>query len=63
MVPVNAIDDAASLLGTGIPDPNGFITFRTGARTRAVLATAPGVVHCFASEAPQVVAKLPPAAE
>lgn len=53
-----AIDEAAWLLGVREPTVASFIHFRTGARTRAVLATAPGVVHRFVDRAPQVVVKL-----
>lgn len=55
---VQAIDEAARLLGVRQPTAASFVHFRTGARTRAVLATAPGVVHRFAQSAEQVVAKL-----
>jgi hypothetical protein len=58
MASVDAIGDAARLLSVVPPDLGNFVPFRTGARTRAVLATAPRVVHRFADEAPQVVAKL-----
>lgn len=52
------IDEVARLLGLREPTVASFIHFRTGARTRAVLATAPGVAHRFADRAPQVVVKL-----
>jgi hypothetical protein len=53
-----AIDEAGRLLGVREPTAASFIHFRNGARTRAVLATAPGIAHRFVDRAPQVVAKL-----
>ena len=58
MASVDAVGDAARLLSVVPPDVGSFIPFRTGARTRAVLATAAGVGHRFVDKAPQVVAKL-----
>lgn len=51
-------DQTRKLLG--IPDSNQdpFVRFRTGARTRAVLATRDGVVHRFQDRQARVVAKL-----
>jgi len=51
-------DQARKLLGIADSTQEPFVRFRTGARTRAVLATRDGVVHRFQDRQARVVAKL-----
>ena len=55
---MNEEAQAAQLLGIVSNDESPFIRYRNGARTRAVLATQPGITHRFSDQHPQVVAKL-----
>ena len=58
MTALDAIDQAAGLLGMQEWTEASFTALRVGARTRAILATNDGISHRFDDRSPRVVVKL-----